>query len=44
MYQLTHITRERGCLSHGDRLDAVAGAVAWFMKSMTMVVEDAMEA
>ncbi|MDR5812028.1 phage terminase large subunit [Caballeronia sp. LZ033] len=28
MYQLTHITRERGCLSHDDRLDALAGAVA----------------
>ncbi|VBI24595.1 phage terminase large subunit [Burkholderia pseudomallei] len=28
MYQLTHVTRERNCLSHDDRLDALAGAVA----------------
>jgi hypothetical protein len=27
-YQLTHITRDRGCLLHYDRLDALAGAVA----------------
>lgn len=36
LYQLTHITRERNCLGHDDRLDAVAGAVAHFMKSMGM--------
>jgi hypothetical protein len=33
-YQLTHITRERGALSHDDRLDAVAGGVAYYMASM----------
>jgi len=36
MYQLTHITRERGSLSHDDRLDAVAGGVAYYMASMGM--------
>ncbi len=36
MYQLTHITRERGALSHDDRLDAVAGGVAYYMASMGM--------
>lgn len=36
LYQLTHITRERNCLKHDDRLDAVAGAVAYFMQSMGM--------
>lgn len=36
MYQLTHITRERGCLAHDDRLDAVAGGVAYYMQSMAM--------
>lgn len=36
LYQLTHITRERGCLTHDDRLDAVAGGVAHFMRSMAM--------
>lgn len=30
MYQLTHITRDRGALKHDDRLDAVAGAIAEF--------------
>ncbi len=34
MYQLTHIANERGCLKHDDRLDAVAGAVAHFMRTM----------
>lgn len=24
MYQMTHITRQRGCLKHDDRLDALA--------------------
>ncbi len=36
MYQLTHITRERGSLHHDDRLDAVAGAVAYFVKVLEM--------
>lgn len=34
MFQLTHITRERGSLKHDDRLDALAGAVAHFTKSL----------
>lgn len=33
-YQLTHVTRDRGALTHDDRLDAVAGGVAYFMASM----------
>ena len=28
MYQLTHLTRERGCLKHDDRLDCLAHAIA----------------
>lgn len=36
MYQLTHITRERQCLRHDDRLDSLAGGVAYFMESMAM--------
>lgn len=36
MYQLTHITRDRGALRHDDRLDAVAGGVAHFLKSMSV--------
>lgn len=41
MYQLTHITRERGCLSHDDRLDAVAGGIAYYMASMGADVKQA---
>jgi hypothetical protein len=33
-YQWTRLTRERNSLSHDDRIDAVAGAVAHFMRSM----------
>jgi hypothetical protein len=32
LYQLTHITRDRGALTHDDRVDAVAGAVAHFQR------------
>jgi len=34
LYQLTHITRDRGALTHDDRVDAVAGAVAHFQRAM----------
>lgn len=34
LYQLTRITRERGALRHDDRLDALAGAVAYWVASM----------
>ena len=34
MYQMTHITRDRGALSHDDRLDCVAGGVNHYMQSM----------
>lgn len=44
LYQLTHITRERRCLAHDDRLDALAGAVAHFMRSMAMDVDQAAQA
>lgn len=36
MYQLTHITRERGSLTHEDRLDAVAGAVSHYQRHMAI--------
>lgn len=41
MYQLTHITRERGCLTHDDRLDALAGAVAELMHTLRIDVDQA---
>ena len=34
MYQFTHITRDRGALTHDDRVDALAGAVAFFTASL----------
>ena len=33
-YQLTRITKERGALTHDDRLDALAGAVAYWTGRM----------
>lgn len=30
LYQLTHLTADRGCLRHDDRLDALAQMVAYF--------------
>lgn len=36
LYQLTHITRDRNCLGHDDRLDAVAGGVGYLIDSMGM--------
>jgi hypothetical protein len=39
LYQLTHITRDRGALTHDDRVDAVAGAVAHFQRAMMMDVD-----
>lgn len=34
VYQMTRITREKGCLRHDDRLDALSIAVAYFVESM----------
>jgi len=34
LYQLTHITRERGALKHDDRLDALSIAVSYWVDSM----------
>jgi hypothetical protein len=33
-YQLTHITKDRGCLRHDDRLDVLAMAVGYWVESM----------
>ena len=41
LYQLTHITRDRGSLKHDDRLDALAGAVAHYQRSMEQDVNQA---
>ena len=41
LYQLSHITRDRGSLKHDDRLDALAGAVAHYQRSMAQDVHEA---
>ena len=41
MYQLTHLTRERGCLTHDDRIDALALAVSHLQNSLMVNVDDA---
>lgn len=33
-YQLTRVTRDRGALAHDDRLEAIAGAVAYWVEQM----------
>lgn len=35
-YQMTRLSRERGALAHDDRLDAVEGAVAYFLDMLSM--------
>jgi hypothetical protein len=44
LYQLTHITKDRGALTHDDRIDAVAGAVAPFQRAMMMDVDQTAKA
>lgn len=44
LYQLTHVTRDRGSLKHDDRLDALAGAVATYQRSMAQDVDQAAKA
>jgi hypothetical protein len=43
MYQLTHITKERGALRQDDRLDALAGGVAHFVDRMSVDASRALE-
>lgn len=39
-YQLTRITRDKGCLKHDDKLDAIAGAVSYWTEHMAMDIEE----
>jgi len=41
IYQLTRITKERACLQHDDRLDAMAMAVAYWVAQMSKDIEEA---
>ena len=42
-HQLTHITVEKGCLQHDDRLDAVAGAIQYWNESLAIDEDRAMK-
>lgn len=44
MYQLTHITRDRRALAHEDRLETVAGAVAYFQRTLGQDIEESARA
>jgi hypothetical protein len=41
VHQLTRVTRDRGCLKHDDRLEALAGAASFFTDMMAVEQEDA---
>lgn len=41
LYQLTRITKDRGCLRHNDRLDAFAHGVRWFREALRVDSEAA---
>ena len=42
-YQMTRITKDRGALVHDDRLDALAGAVAYWQESLRKNQDDIVE-
>lgn len=39
IYQLTRVTRDRGALKHDDRLDALEGAVGYWLEQMAQDVD-----
>lgn len=41
MYQITHLTRDRGALRHDDRIDALAEAVGYWTRQMAKDVDKA---
>lgn len=43
-FQMTRLTRDRGSLLKDDRIDAVAGAVAWWVESMAKDIEKSIKA
>jgi len=44
LYQMTRLTRDRGCLRHDDRVDALAGGVAYFLTHMAVSTDELVEA
>lgn len=43
IYQMTRITKDRGALTHDDRLDALASAVAYWVEQMAAQADKIME-
>ncbi|WP_173489371.1 phage terminase large subunit, partial [Marinobacterium sp. xm-d-509] len=43
IYQMTRITKEKGCLRHDDRLDALSIAIAYWVESMARDEEQGIE-
>ena len=41
VYQMTRLTRDRGALRHDDRVEALAGAAGYFVKSQQQSAEEA---
>ena len=41
MYQLTHISRVRGCLAHADKLDALAIGLQQLVETVGIDEDDA---
>lgn len=44
LYQMTHITKDRGSLTHDDRLEALAGLVVGFEATMGENIDDSRKA
>ena len=42
-YQLTRLTKDKGCLAHDDRLDVVAMAVKYWLDVLNLSAEDEYE-
>ena len=42
-YQMTRLTADRGSLAHDDRLDALAGAVAYWVEQMSQDADESTE-
>lgn len=43
-YQIVHLTHERGALAHDDRVDALAGACAYFVEAVARDTEKSVHA
>jgi hypothetical protein len=42
-YQMTNITREKGCLAHDDRIDVLSMAVGYFAQALGIDTDDAIQ-